>query len=294
MTTTETPHDPRSPRPLANPAQAAAWDGPEGANWRAAHGSSTVDDALIRPLLAAAGIRPGERVLDIGCGTGEMTLLAALEAGAAAGSGHAVGVDISAQMVAQARWAAGGQGVDNARFEVGDVQVHPFVPGSFDVAVSHFGIMFFADPTAAFANVARSLRPGGRLAFVCPQAMERCEWYLAPLAALLGHRPTAAEAPSQMFSLASPPVVDEVLTGAGFVDVHLADLPAALRFGADVPAATRFFAGGGPVRSVLERRPDISGEQANALLADALAPFAGDDGVRIPGAHWLVTARRPA
>jgi SAM-dependent methyltransferase len=272
-----------------NTGQAAAWDGPEGANWRAAHGTSSVDDALIRPLLHAAGVAVGERVLDIGCGTGDMTLLAARRAGA--DRGHALGVDISSQMVDHAVRAATDEGVANARFETGDVQVHRFAPASFDVAVSHFGIMFFADPTAAFANVARALRPGGRLAFVCPQAMERCEWYLAPLAALLGHRPTADEAPSQMFSLAEPSAAEEVLAGAGFVDIRSADLPAALRFGPDVATAARFFAGGGPVRAVLERRDDLDEDRARALLARALAPFAGDDGVRIPGAHWLVTAR---
>jgi ubiquinone/menaquinone biosynthesis C-methylase UbiE len=277
-----------APTNIVNTEQAAAWNGPEGTHWRDAHRTGRVDDALVFPLVDAAAIAAGERVLDIGCGTGEMTLLAAWQAGAA---GHARGVDLSSPMVDEARAAAAAQGIVNAEFEVGDAQVHPFTPASFDVAVSHFGIMFFGDPAAAFANVARALRPGGRLAFVTPQAMERCEWYLAPVAALLGHRPTADEAPSQMFSLAEPAVVERTLTDAGFADVRLTALPAALRFGPDVETATGFFVGAGPVRAVLERRDDLDEDRARELLTRALEPFLGDDGVRIPGAHWLVTAR---
>src|SRR5690606_21544715 len=163
----------------------------------------------------------------------------------------AVGVDLSALMIDRARAAAAASGIGNAHFEHGDVQVHPFRTAAFDVAVSHFGVMFFEDPVAAFANVARALRPGGTLASVCPQAMERCDWYAVPLTALLGHQPTRAEAPSKMFSLAEPSDVVAVLRRAGFVDVTLKSAPAALRFGADVATATRFFVGSGPVRAQL-------------------------------------------
>ena len=196
-------------------------------------------------------------------------------------------------MVDQASAAAEAAGATNARFEVGDVQVHPFPPAAFDLAVSHFGIMFFEDAGAAFANVARALRPGGRLAFVCPQAMDRCEWYVVPLTALMGQRPTPDTAPSKMFSLADPAVIEDILGRAGFVDVRLEPLAAAQRFGPDVDTAVGFFAGSGPARAQLERRPDLDAARVRAALAEALAPYQGDDGVRIPGAHWLVTAQRP-
>lgn len=280
-----------------NADQRAAWNGTDGDHWAEASSTGSPDDGLVLPLLDAAAIAGGERVLDVGCGTGEMTLLAAQRtggpaAGDAAGetAGGAVGVDLSAHMVEVAAAAAAAAGVANARFEVGDAQVHPFPPAAFDVAVSHFGIMFFDDPVAAFANVGRALRPGGRLAVVCPQAAERCEWYTVPLAGLLGHRPSAGEAPSLMFSLAEPGVVRDVLGRAGYTGVRLEPRAAALRFGSDLATAVRFFAGSGPVRAQVERRPEL-GDRVVPLLERALAPYVGADGVRIPGEHWIVTAR---
>ena len=272
-----------------NSDQRAAWNGSDGDHWAEASSTGSPDDGLVLPLLDAAAIAGGDRVLDVGCGTGEMTLLAAQRAGGPA-AGHAVGVDLSAHMVEVATAAAAAAGVANARFEAGDAQVHPFPPAAFDVAVSHFGIMFFDDPVAAFANVGRALRPGGRLAVVCPQAAERCEWYTVPLAGLLGHRPSAGEAPSLMFSLAEAGVVQDVLARAGFADVRLEARAAALRFGSDLAAAVRFYAGSGPVRAQVERRPEL-GDRVVPLLERALAPYVGADGVRIPGEHWIVTAR---
>lgn len=273
----------------ANPRQAAAWNGPEGTHW-ARHSARRPDDAdLTLALVEATAIDTGDRVLDVGCGTGALARLAARWAT----PGHAVGVDLSAPMIDQARAEAAAEGLANVTFEVGDVQVHPFAPASFDVAVSHFGVMFFGDPAAAFANIATALRPGGRLGFVCPQAMERCDWYGAPLAALLGHRPTPEEAPSAMFSLSDPDLVEWLLTGAGFDAVELRPVNAALWFGATPAAAADFFLGAGPVRALRERAGStLTTADARRTLEAAMAPFVTGDGVRIPGAHWLVTARR--
>ena len=109
---------------------------------------------LTARLLAAAAIRDGENVLDVGCGCGDVTILAAR----AAGSGHALGADFSRIQVAEARRLAAAAGVVNARFEVADVQVHPFGAGVFDVVLSSFGVMFFDDPAAAFGNLRKALR----------------------------------------------------------------------------------------------------------------------------------------
>lgn len=174
---------------VVNIDQAAAWNGPEGELW-AENDKRTqgANDAVQRQLFGAAAIRPYEVVLDIGCGTGETTRIAARYAD----PGTAVGIDLSAPMVRQARAAAEEEGITNVRFDEGDAEVFPFPANGFDVAISQFGIMFFGNPVAAFTNIARALRPGGRLVFVCPQAMELCPWYTVPLTALLRHaRPDA-------------------------------------------------------------------------------------------------------
>ena len=271
-----------------NRAQAEAWNGPEAANW-ARLSSRPVEDAdLVAPLLRAMAIEAHERVLDVGCGTGAMTRRAA----ALAARGHALGVDLSALMVEQARTEAADEGRTNVAFEVGDAQVHPFPPERFDVVVSHFGAMFFDDPAAAFANLASAVRPGGRLGLVVPRAMARCAWYVEPLRPLLGAPPTPDTAPSRMFSLADPERVRGLLTIAGFTAPHVRPLDAALWFGADVEAAIDGFAGAGPVRAVRDRRPEVTDEQVRDALRPVMERFLGRDGVRIPGAHWLVTARR--
>jgi SAM-dependent methyltransferase len=197
-------------------------------------------------------------------------------------------------MLAQARADAAREGVRNVRFEQGDAQVHPFPDGRYDVAISQFGIMFFADPVAAFANVGRALRPGGRLAFVCPRARELSEWYEVPTAALRELAPGLAdEAPeSGMFSLARRERILDVLTGAGLDDAGVLPVDVPLPFGADAREAADFYLGSGPVRAFLEQSPGVTPAEAHAALLAALRPYESPDGVRVPGAHWLVTARR--
>jgi SAM-dependent methyltransferase len=282
--------DPSTVSPdIANEEQAAAWNGPEGTHW-AQHSARRAGDAdLVAPLVEVMAIEAGDRVLDVGCGTGALARLAARHAT----QGAAVGVDLSTQMIEQARAEAASEGISNVTFEVGDVQVHPFVTSAFDVAVSHFGAMFFSDPAAAFANIASAIRPGGRIGLVCPQAMERCDWYGVPLAALLGHRPTPDDAPSAMFSLSDPDVVEQLLTAAGFDAVQLRPVDTSLWFGRDASSAAEFYLGSGPVRAILERAGgSLTAADARRALEAAVTPFVAEDGVRIPGAHWLVTARR--
>jgi SAM-dependent methyltransferase len=263
--------------------QAVAWNGPEGASWADHSSRRPADGDLVAPLLDAADLRPGIRVLDVGCGTGDLTRRAADHVG----PGAATGIDLSTAMVEQARKASR----EGVRYVVGDAQVHAFEAGSFDRVLSHFGIMFFADPVAAFANLARALAPGGRLLFVCPQTMERCDWYRVPLGALLGREPSSADAPSVMFSLANPHVIRSTLTAAGLDDVRITPIDASLWFGFTPAQAAEAFLGSGPVRAFLERTPTVPPEAARELLEAAVVPFTGLNGVRIPGAHWLVDAR---
>ena len=147
-----------------NAEQAEDWNGASGREFieqRERH--ERMLGRLTARLLAGARIQDGENVLDVGCGCGDATILAAR----ATGSGHALGADFSRIQVAEARRLAAAAGVANIRFEVVDAQVHPFGAGVFDVVLSNFGVMFFEDPAAAFANLRKALRRGGRLAFVC-------------------------------------------------------------------------------------------------------------------------------
>jgi SAM-dependent methyltransferase len=275
--------------PIANADQAAAWNGPEGEHW-AAHRRRADDPraGLVEPLLEAAVIDADSRVLDIGCGDGAATVRAA----SAAPRGAALGVDLSSTMVGQARQRAAEARVTNARFIAADAQVHPFATAAFDVAVSHFGVMFFEDPVAAFANIRRALRPGGRLAFVCPNAAASCAWYQVPLAAMLGRPSSSADAPSAMFSLADPWLVIRVLRRAGLGAIALQSLDRSLWFGEDARTAASFFLGSGPGRAALERLDDAATAEARDRLVAALRPYEHADGVLLPGRHWLVTARR--
>jgi SAM-dependent methyltransferase len=277
-------------RNVVNVEQAEAWNGPEGEHWatREAHRPTDID----RFLLDASGVGPGDRILDIGCGIGDTTRAAAHRAT----GGHALGLDLSGPQLARARQLAAGEGVTNVTFEQGDAQAHPLPAGGFDVAVSRFGIMFFADPVAAFANVAGALRPGGRLAFVCPQGAADQPWYVEPLAGLLGEDGGGVAVPEDgspgMFSLADSGHITDVLGAAGFADVHPAARATPMDFGPTVEGAVRFYLGSGPVRALLEDRPDLAAAAPTRLEA-TLARYLTPAGVRVPATHWLVTARRP-
>ncbi|MEO3778663.1 methyltransferase domain-containing protein [Micromonospora sp. B11E3] len=276
---------------IVNSHQSQAWNGYEGRHW-ADHQAryDAVNSGFNEALLAA--VRPGDRVLDVGCGTGQLTRLAARRAG----DGHALGVDLSAPMLDRAAASAEREGVANVRFVRGDAQVHPFAAGSFDVALSRFGVMFFADPVAAFGNVGRALRPGGRLAFVCLDDLRHGDLgrVLAALAAHLPPPGTDGTAAAEPLSLADPAVVRRVLAAAGFADVSCAPAEASGWWGADPADAGRFLAGWGPLRHQLDRVDPATADQACAALTDALRAHAGPDGVRLRGTAWLVTATRPA
>jgi len=276
---------------IVNTAQAQAWNGYEGEHW-AAHDEryDAVNGGFNRFLLEAAAVDARDRVLDVGCGNGQLTRLAA----GRAGFGHATGVDLSGPMLARARARAEAEHVANVSFERGDVQVHHFQEGVFDVALSRFGVMFFADPVAAFANVGRALRPAGRLAFVCMTELAGTDLgaVFDAMAPYLP-RPTgpAGTGPT---SLADPDRTRAVLTAAGFRDIACTHVEADQIWGRDVADAAKFITGWGPVRYHLNlAAPDAAAHARDALTA-ALRPFAEPDAVRLRGTAWLVTAAVPA
>lgn len=276
---------------FANTEQAAAWDGEEGDDW-------TLDwqyyDRAVRahqePFHAAAAIADGERVVDVGCGTGESSRLAAL----AAGSGHVLGVDLSRRQLAKARELAAAEGIANVTFEHGDAQVHPFEPASAEVVISRFGAMFFGDQHAAFANLARALVPGGRLALVVWRGIEPNEWLQSFFAALavgrdLGGPPPGAPGP---FGLADADASGAVLEGAGFTDVAFDPFDGPIWFGKDAQDALAFFQRGGVYRGFTQGLSPEDHQRADAALAETMRVHEAADGVVFRSGVWIVTAAR--
>jgi len=254
-------------------------------------------DAQISPLgLAAmerARVLPGERAIDVGCGCGQSSLQLAERVGPA---GAVLGVDIAAPMLARARARAAGRA--NLRFVQADAQTHRF-DAPYDLVFSRFGVMFFADPAAAFANLAGALRPGGRVAFVCWQALDRNPWVLAPLRAVAGIVALPAPPPPGSpgpFGFADPERVRGVLAGAGFSQVALEPHEGELSLGAQrgLDGAVEFMLEMGPVGAALrEAGADATVRgRAAAAIREALAPFATPGGVRVGYAAWIATARR--
>ncbi|MFJ3338965.1 class I SAM-dependent methyltransferase [Streptomyces sp. NPDC086766] len=279
---------------IVNTEQAQAWNGPEGSHW--AHHQdrwNAVNQGFDEPLLDAAGIAGDHRVLDLGCGSGQTTRLAALRAP----QGHALGLDLSGPMLAAARARAEREGIDNASFTQGDAQVHPFEAGAFDTAVSRFGVMFYADPVAAFGNVGRALRPGGRLAFVCPADAALNGW-VAAMASLRGILPVGdfgRPGLPGMFSLAVPERVHAVLTASGFTGISINQVQAYGTWGRGAEDAARFLLGTGPGRHLMEQADAAARTRACRTLTDHLRTHQAADGtVRLRSTSWLVAADRPA
>ncbi|MEV4878524.1 class I SAM-dependent methyltransferase [Streptomyces cyaneofuscatus] len=278
---------------VVNTEQAQAWNGPEGAHWaRNQDRWNAVNEGFNEPLLDAARIAGDHRTLDLGCGSGQTTRLAALRAS----GGHALGLDLSGPMLAEARIRAEREGVANASFVQGDTQVHPFEEGSFDAAVSRYGVMFFADPVAAFGNVRRALRPGGRLAFVTPADAALNGWVTA-MTALRDFLPVGdfgAPGLPGMFSLAAPDHIREVLTAAGFTAIEAARTQAYGTWGHGAEDAAAFLLDTGPGRHLMEQTDATARDRARHALTDHLRAHETADGtVRLLSTSWLVTADRP-
>ena len=273
----------------SNAEQARAWDGGEGAYWaaHAGHFDRTLA-AYHLPFLHAAAIGTGEQVLDIGCGTGQTTRDAARRAPA----GGALGVDLSAEMIALARRLATAEGLPNARFEQADAQICPFGPGSFDVVISRTGAMFFGDPDAAFANIARALRSGGRLALLTWQPLSANEWAAELTAALAAGRDLPAPPPQAPgpFALADPGRVRQLLTRAGFTGIEIDPMQAPIWFGAHPGDAHEFALG--LLGWMLEGLDEDRRAQALAALRATVTAHSTPDGVTYRSGAWLIRAQR--
>ena len=248
--------------------------------------------SLGRAAMERAAMRSGERALDVGCGCGDTTLEIAHRVGPA---GFVVGLDVSAPMLAEAERRARERNVPNARFLNADAQTHTLSAGGFDVAFSRFGVMFFADPARAFANLGHALRPGGRFAFVCWQAIDRNPWMGVPMAAAAREipfpPPSGPQAPGP-FAFADPDRVRRILTDGGFtkitIDAHEQVLSIGGRSGVD--AAVEFLVQMGPTGGALRQAGPAAEPRVRAAVKEAIAPFHGADGVKMASATWLVLA----
>lgn len=235
---------------------------------------------------AAAAIGQGERVLDVGCGTGESTRQAA---GAARG-GSVLGLDVWDEALEVARRLTADAGLTNVSYVAGDAQTFGLPPGEFDVAISRFGTMFFADPGAAFGNIATALRAGGRLVLLVWQAHDRNEWSAA-VREVMGAADASIEGPDA-FSLGDPAVVEPMLSAAGFAGIDFADVDDPVYYGPDVATATEFVVGLRDTQSWLARLDPPAAERARARLHELLTEHATGDGVFMGSRAWIITARR--
>jgi len=255
-------------------------------------------------LRRACDVQPGDHVLDIGCGRGQTTC----ETASLARAGSALGVDVSVNAIERGRELAQAQGLRNVAFECADAQVHPFPAARFDLATSRFGVMFFRDPVAAFTNIARALRPDGRLVMMVWQAGERNEWEVAIRHSLSGGGeplsgggeplsgsggPVDASSVGQdAFSLTDPPAVTGILQAAGFADIAFTDVREPVYYGPDVATALNWVRGFASTRSMLERLDPAGAARALQRLSEVLASRMDGTGVWFGSRAWIIAARR--
>jgi SAM-dependent methyltransferase len=275
----------------ANRAQKQEWEG-ESARQYQDYGDS--NEALFAPfgrvMLEAALLKPGDRVLDVGCGHGTSTLEAAQ---LVSPSGRVVGVDISAEMLKPARKRIAAEDVNNVELIRADAQVHAFEAESFDAVISRFGTMFFEDPRAAFANLASALRPSGRLVFVCWQDPLKNEWVAVALGAAveaLGRAPDLGSpgAPGP-FAFADDDRLHQLLAGS-FRDVTLEAVTRPVRIGRDLDQAVGFIMSLPQSKQLFAGLPHDVVDAVVAKLRAAFAPYVGSRGVVMDATAWLVSA----
>lgn len=276
---------------IANVEMAAIWDGEEGDEWTEnADHYDACGRWIERRFDAEVPIEVTERVLDVGCGTGKSTRDAARRATA----GSVLGVDLSARMLADARRRSVEEGLANVEFLQADAQVHRFESGAYGLAISVFGAMFFADPGAAFANIGRGLRPGGRIALLAWQPFEDNEWCTAIFGALAAGRdlprpPVGSPGP---FGLADPDTVSALLHRAGYVEDAVTSLTEPMWMGADAADAWAFLSAMGFVRGLTDGLDEGTKARAMGNLRQTLEAHETHEGVVLGSAAWVFTARK--
>lgn len=279
---------------MANAQQIEHWNGETGRAWvRDGERYASMLGPFGDRVLETMAPRPGERILDVGCGNGDLSMDAARRV---APSGSVVGLDVSRPMLENAAARAASAALSNVEFREADAQVATFPAGSFDAACSRFGVMFFDDPVVAFANIRSALRPGGRLIFACWRDLVLNEYVMIPAAAALEHLPApnveALSGPGP-YSLADPDQTRRVLRDAGYTEIDLAEIDEQILMGENPADVTRFFRGHEFAEILFDNAPPDAAERAWSAIEDALQLRATDEGIRLAGAAWIVTAHAP-
>ena len=283
---------------IKNATQIEFWNGETGQNW-VSH--DALMEAMLQPLgeavMDSLSPKPGEHVLDIGCGCGHTALSLADRVGA---EGSVTGVDISAPMLAVASQLAAehNAGHKSVQFLEADAQTHRFTPERYDAAFSRFGVMFFEDPVAAFTNIRASLRPSGRLAFCCWQPRAVNPFMTVPAMAALELLPAPPEIPPRTpgpFAFEEADYVAEILAEAGFEHVAVTPLRQPLTFGRGMSLEdiVERLVEIGPIAQMVRDAPEDLQQPVRDKVVDAVAPFyQAGAGMTLEGQFWLVTAKR--
>jgi ubiquinone/menaquinone biosynthesis C-methylase UbiE len=281
----------RPPGHDRNADQIAYWNGPGGRHWA---DRQQTQDIVLAPvseiLIDRAKVKAGERIVDVGCGCGATTIALAQKVGPA---GHVFGIDISAPMLARAREIAPADLPTD--FVLADATIYPFDPARFDLLVSRFGVMFFAEPALSFANLRQALRPSGRLAFACWREPRENPFFMVPLQAVYKHVPKLPQlGPDDPgpFSFASEQRVRRILGEAGFSGVAMerCDLSLDIAVGRGLEAAVASALEIGPAARALAEQPQEVIAAASNSIREALAPRARGQAVPLPASIWIVTA----
>ena len=275
-------------------SEAEFWAGDMGREW------ARQVEALDRQLapagaagLAALAARPGEHILDLGCGAGATTVEICKAVGP---GGKVTGADISPDQIAAARARPGTEG---AEFIVGNAQTWPFKEAVYDALFSRFGCMFFEDPPIAFSNLHRALKPGARAVMTVWRDLSMNAWAAVPArigVETLGPAEPVPPGTPGPFAWADPMVFRPILEGSGFSAVEWNETPLELQVGESgdagpVDRACAMLLRIGPLARRLKGLPHETRDMVKARLAPALEPYVRDGWVRMPGLIWVVRAR---
>lgn len=271
------------------------WNGDAGLGWVR---NQDRLDVMLRPfgdaVMDLVGGMDGADIIDIGCGCGDTTFELGRRAGA---SGQVTGIDISDPMLARARQRSAEEGVRNVGFQNLDAQKSAFREGECNIVFSRFGVMFFDEPVRAFSNLKATLKPGGRMAFICWQPPGDNQWVKVPVDVVRRHvelpPPPGPEDPGE-FAFGDADRINRIMIGAGFADVTIEafEPPITLAGGGSLDETIEFTMLMGPASRAIAAAGDDEGlrQKLSTDMREALAPYETDDGVVMGAACWIVSA----